>query len=366
MNLYVVVGEESGDVHAGNLLSSLKQEYSNINIRGFGGDNMIKAGVEVVQHIDTLSFMGITEVIINSWTLYKHIRFCKQDIIRFNPNAILLVDYSGFNLRIAKFAYEKNIKIFYYIPPKVWAWNKNRLHKIKKYVDELIVIFPFEVEFFKKYGVNVHYFGNPTLEHIKNISKNHSDISIQTNKSIISLLPGSRDHEIKENLPVMIEAAKQFKDYDFIIGSTSRSFQICKKICKEYNVNFHILKNETYALLRRSSAAVITSGTASLEAAFLNVPQIVCYKSDTLTYVIARFFLRIKWISLVNIVMNKEIVTELIYSDMNKRKLTLELNKILNKDNKKKILSRYSSLYNTFNLDDSFYKKISIFFKENL
>lgn len=330
MKIYIVSGEKSGDLHGANLAREMMQKTSSLQMRGFGGDRMIVEGVNVVKHINELSFMGFTEVIRNLPTINRNMKFCKKDISEFNPDAIILIDFPGFNLKIAKYAKQKGIKVFYYISPKVWAWKKNRVEQIRNYVDELIVIFPFEVDFFYRNNIRSHYFGNPLTDLLDDKIK-----TLSSDKKIISILPGSRKQEVKKNLPVMLKLTKEFPDYNFVIASTDAMFTVCKEISSRYDVL--IEKENTYSVLKSSELALVTSGTATLETALLNIPQIVCYKTDKLTYLLAKLFVKIKWISLVNIIMNKEVVKELIQDKMNTESLKSEMNLLLSDSEKIKI-----------------------------
>ena len=330
MKIYIISGEKSGDLHGSNLATEMYKKDNTIKLRGFGGNKMKESGVEVVKHINQLSFMGFTEVIKNLFVIKKNLDFCKEDIISFNPDKIILIDFPGFNLRIAKFAKQRGIKVYYYISPKVWAWKKNRVEQIRNYIDELIVIFPFEVDFFYKNNIRSHYFGNPLTDLLDDKIKTPS-----SDKKIISILPGSRKQEVKKNLPVMLKLTKEFPDYNFVIASTDAMFTVCKETSIRYDVL--IEKENTYSVLKSSELALVTSGTATLETALLNIPQIVCYKTDKLTYLLAKLFVKIKWISLVNIIMNKEVVKELIQDKMNTESLKSEMNLLLSDSEKIKI-----------------------------
>ena len=321
MRVYIISGEKSGDIYGGHLVNSLLRIDPLTKIRGFGGDRMNEAGVEVVNHINSLSFMGFSEVLKNIWLIKGKLSFCKKDIICFNPDIIILIDFPGFNMKIAKFAKKNGVKVFYYISPKVWAWKKDRIEKIRKYVDELIVIFPFEVDFLKRSGIESNYFGNPIYDEMTRILK---PLSVNSNKRIISILPGSRKQEIKRNLPIMLSVIPLFKEYEFFIASTSNMFPFIKSLCKEIDVK--IVVDETYSLLKKSEIALVTSGTATLEAALFNVPQLVCYKTDFFTYKIAKLFVKLNWISLVNIILDKLVVREFIQENMKTENLVNEIN----------------------------------------
>ena len=326
MRYYIVTGESSGDMHAANLVKELRKYDHEATVRAWGGDRLINEDVAIAKHIKDTSFMGIWSVLKNINVIKSNLKFCKSDIMHFSPDAVVLVDYPGFNLKIAEFAKSNGIKVFYYISPKVWAWNKNRISKIKKFIDHLIVIFPFEVDFFKKFGIEVSYVGNPIFDEI---NKKRYKLSAYSKKPIISLLPGSRKQEIETILPQMLKVIDRFPNYQFIIAGTNL-------FTPDYynnmigNKNVIVVYNETYALLDQSTAALVTSGTASLETALFKVPQVVCYKTNWITYFIAKSLIKIKFISLVNILLKKSVVKELIQSKLNNENLEKELDLILN------------------------------------
>lgn len=335
MNIYIVSGEESGDLHGANLAKELYQINNYVKIRAIGGDKLEKEGVEIFKNISNFSIMGVSSVIKNIFQVYKDIKSCKDDILRFNTQILILIDFPGFNLKIARFAKQKGIKVIYYISPKIWAWNIRRIHKIKKYVDEIIVIFPFEVEFYKNFNIDARYFGNPLYDLLKNNLTER-----KRKRNIISILPGSRSQEVKRNLKQMLEVTTYYPDYKFIVASTKNMFNLCKNIIGK-NKNIEIVVDQTYSVLKKSKVSIITSGTATLEAALLKTPQIVCYKTDFLTFYLAKFFLNIKWISLVNILMRKDLVKELIQNNMNLINIKKELDYLLSNNNDKLISEYY-------------------------
>ena len=343
MRLYIVTGEPSGDLHAANLVHELKAFSSSIKIRAWGGERLIAEGVELASNIRGAAFMGIWDVLRNLNTIKQNFAYCKRDILEYKPDAIVLVDYPGFNLRIASFAKKNGIKVFYYISPKVWAWNRSRIRKIRRYVDELLVIFPFEVGFYKRYGMKVTYVGNPLLDEI---SKGDFKFTCKTKKPIIALLPGSRKQEIESMFPEMLKLVDEYPKYQFVVAATNT-------FSKEYYQSFLKVKNvefvfeETYGLLSNSEAAVITSGTASLEAALFKVPQVVCYKTNWITYILAKNLIRIKFLSLVNILMNKLVVRELVQTHFNKVNIKKELDILLN--DREEMLTDYNKLSNLLN-----------------
>jgi lipid-A-disaccharide synthase len=338
LRLYIITGEPSGDLHAANLVHELKVHNSILNIRAWGGDRLIAEGVEIAKNINETSFMGLTKVISNLSAIKENIDFCKRDILQFKPDAIILVDYPGFNLKIAEFAKKQGIKVFFYISPKVWAWNKSRISKIKNYVDHLLVIFPFEVDFYKKHGMEVTYVGNPLLDEI---AKGDFNFSFQSNKAIIALLPGSRKQEIEKILPEMLSVVADFPEYQFVIAATNL-------FSKAYYDSFIASKNvaivfdETYGLLDAADFALVTSGTATLETALFKLPQVVCYKTNWLTYFAAKLVIKIEYLSLVNILLNKLAVKELIQSELTAKNLKVELTNLIN--NKESIINDYEKL----------------------
>ncbi len=347
MKFYVIAGEASGDLHASNLMKELKSEDSETKFRFWGGDLMNGQSPNLVKHYREMAFMGFTEVLLNLRTIKANLSFCKQDLLEYNPDALILVDYPGFNLRIAKFAKSKGIKVFYYISPKVWAWNQKRALKIKACVDEMFAIFPFESKFYQKYNFDINYVGHPLLDAIDNISfsNNEKDIFLTknklSNKAIIALLPGSRKQEVTRILSEMLSVQSYFPDYQFIIaGAPSLDIEFYRTFLSS---NTTIIFDQTYDLLKIAEAALITSGTATLEAAIFNVPQVVCYKAGTLTYQIAKRLINVKFISLVNLILNKEAVAELIQDDLNTKRIVDELHKILG-PNKKQQLNDYEKL----------------------
>ena len=340
MKNYFITGEPSGDLHAANLVFELKKCDKNAEIRAWGGDRLIAEGVQIVKHIKDTAFMGLWNVLKNLRVIKSNLDYCKKDITNFKPDALVLVDYPGFNLKIAQFAKKQGIKVFYYISPKVWAWNKTRVSKIKNFVDHLIVIFPFEVDFYKKYGMEVTYLGNPLLDEV---GKGDFKFSYKSHKNIIALLPGSRKQEIDKILPIMLEVVENFPNYQFVIAATNTfSIEYYNHIIQNFEVD--LVFEETYGLLSNADYALVTSGTATLETAFFKVPQIVCYKTNWLTYTIAKSLIKIDYLSLVNILMDKLVVKELIQSELNKENLIFELNNII--EEKESIIKDYDKIIN--------------------
>lgn len=350
MKYYLIAGEASGDLHGSNLIREIKKEDGNAQFRGWGGALMQEAGVEVVKDYRELAFMGFTEVIRNLPTILKNIRFCKDDIGQFNPDAVVFIDYPGFNLRIAEWARKKGYKTIYYISPQVWAWKENRVKSIRANIDKMLVILPFEKAFFQKWNYETVYVGHPLVEVIERY-KNSSDSSmlpvifqggmpIQPVSPLIALLPGSRRQEILKKLPVMLQAAQSFPQYQAVVAEApGMDSAFYDKILQTYPKAGRI-KNQTYALLRHAHAACVTSGTATLETALFGVPEVVCYKGSSISYQIARRLIRVKYISLVNLIMDKSVVKELIQDEMNAENITTELRKLLFEDDTRKRIEK--------------------------
>lgn len=340
MKIYIITGEKSGDQHAAQIVRHLRIKDNNIIVRAWGGDKLKSEKTQLVKHIDDLSYMGFWEVFLNLFKIINNIKFCKNDIINFSPDLLILVDYPGFNLKIAEFAHKNNIKTYYYISPKTWAWKTSRIKILKKYVNRMFVIFPFEKDFYANYGYNVEYYGNPIYDQIINGKYN---LELENTKPVISLFPGSRKQEINKMLPVMLEVIKFYPDYQFIIsGTNSFTTNYYASFTNGYNVD--IVFESPYDLLSVSRAALVTSGTATLETALMKVPQVVCYKTSLLSFMIAKIFIKIKYISLVNILLNKNVVDELIQFDFNVKNLKTSLDKILDKNYSLKLISNYKEI----------------------
>lgn len=338
MKYYIISGEASGDLIGSLLIKQMKLFDTEAHFRGWGGDLMSDAGVELVKHYRNLAFMGFAEVVKHLPEIMRNIKFCKSDILSWKPDVLVLIDYPGFNLRIAGFAKQHKFKVFYYVSPQVWAWKSSRVQLIKNTVDKMLVIFPFEVDFYKRFNYDVEFVGHPLPEYIDRTPLPAMDIFIKENnfqdKPIVALLPGSRKQEISTMLPVMISIACKYEGYQFIIaGAPSVSKEWYQPYL--YNTNVKILFGQTYSLLRHSSAALVTSGTATLEAALCGIPEAVCYKTKgftgMLSYLIARRLIgkKLKYISIVNIILQQEAVKEFIQDDMNEKNLSTELNKLL-------------------------------------
>ena len=350
MKYYIIAGEASGDLHGSNLIKELKKLDRNYSFRCWGGDLMNEQTNNLAKHHKDYSYMGFLEVFLNLYRIIKNISFCKSDILKYNPDIIIYIDFPGFNLRIAEWAKKNGFKNHYYISPQIWAWKESRIKLIKKVVDKMYVILPFEKKFYKeKHNFDVSFVGHPLMDEIsKRNSEDTSKLSQKISKDkTILLLPGSRDQEIKKLLPIMLSVVSEFEDYKFIIGAApSQKLSIYQDYVKDSNVE--IIQNKTYELLKNCTAAIVTSGTATLETALFKVPQIVCYKSSWTTYLIGKILLKnLNYISLVNLIANKLIVKELIQNACSKKNLIKELNIILEKEERAKIISNYNKLENS-------------------
>ncbi len=347
MKYYIIAGEASGDLHGSNLIKALLKQDRDAEIRCWGGDLMQNAGGTLVKHYKELAFMGFVEVLKNIPTIFKNISFCKKDIEEFNPDTLIFIDYSGFNLRIAKWAKEKNFTTNYYISPQVWASRSSRVKAIKRDIDVMNVILPFEKEFYAKHNYQVNFVGHPLIDAIADrVQVDEAEFRKEhhlSDKKIIALLPGSRQQEIVKMLSVMLSVVDDFKEYQFVIaGAPSQDFSFYKQFITTDNVQF--INNKTYDLLSVSYAALVTSGTATLEAALFKVPQVVCYKGSNISYQIAKRIITLKFISLVNLIMDKEVVTELIQNDFTKTKLTSALANILEDSHREQLFLAYYDL----------------------
>jgi lipid-A-disaccharide synthase len=348
MKYYIIAGEASGDLHGSNLMKALYKEDSKADIRFWGGDLMQKVGGTLVKHYRDLAFMGFVEVLFHLKTILNNIKICKKDIANFQPDVIIFIDYPGFNLRIAKWAKENGIKTHYYISPQIWAWKENRITEIKRDVDKMFVILPFEKDFYeKKHHFPVEFVGHPLIDAIHNQPLIDAAIFRKENqlneKPIIAILPGSRKQEITKMLSVMLSVVNDFPEYQFVIaGAPSQEFSFYQGFIANENIKF--VSNKTYDLLRNATAALVTSGTATLETALFKVPEVVCYKGSWISYQIAKRIITLKYISLVNLIMDEEVVTELIQEDCSKKRIREELNKILNPDYRTNLLKQYDVL----------------------
>lgn len=349
MNYYLIAGETSGDLHGANLIDALKQKDPSASFRIVGGDAMQKAASErAVLHTSQMAFMGFIEVLANISTVLRNLKKVKKDILQNRPDALILIDFPGFNLKIAEFSKKNGIKVFYYISPKVWAWNQKRVLKIKRVVDHLFCILPFEVDFYKAWGMKVDYVGNPLLDALdkKEIDPNFRNRAEFNNKPIVALLPGSREMEISKLMPLMVQVATRFPNYQFVIaGAPNFSEGYYKQFFGGQALP--IVFNATYDLLTNAEAAIVASGTATLETAILRVPEVVVYKANALSVWIARKLVKIKYISLVNLIMDNLVVKELIQENYNEERVSRELERLLNdKDYRQQMLENYEALMN--------------------
>lgn len=346
MKYYIIAGEVSGDLHGANLIKSIKKIDANANFMVWGGDLMQNQGATNVVHIRDRAIMGFIEVILNLFKIIKLINFAKKDISEYNPDRLIFIDYPGFNLKIAAWAHSKGFETHYYISPKIWAWNVKRALKIKKIITKMYVILPFEREFYKKFGYDVKYVGNPILDQIKNFIPDPDFVKNYNldNKPIIALLPGSRKQEIDLIMPVMLQSVIPFtKNYNVVIavapGYENSYFN------KFLNIeNVKLIKDNTYNILKYSYAAIVTSGTAALETAIFNIPQVVCYKTSWINAFIAKFVIKVKYISLPNLISGKEIIRELLQNELTVENLKKELNKLTNENLREKVFEDYSEL----------------------
>ena len=308
--IFIIAGEVSGDLHGANLIKEINALSRNIEFIGWGGDRMEKEGVAILKHVRTLSFMGFLEVLLNLKTIIRNIKDCKNQIIASQPAALILIDFPGFNLRIAKWAKKHNIPVIYYISPQIWAWKESRIKAIRRDVSKMYCILPFEQQFYAKFNVDVSYLGHPLLDEITEFRLCESPKIIVSSKPILALLPGSRLQEVKRKLPLMIEASKSFPHYQVVVACSINVNEAYYRLYADDTVQ--LIFGKTYEILNQSSIALVTSGTATLETALFNVPQVVCYKSSPLSFAIAKLLVKIKYISLANLIMNKEVVSELI------------------------------------------------------
>ena len=349
MKYYIIAGEASGDLHGANLIASLKKKDTRAKIRAWGGNLMKKQGATLVKHYRDLAFMGFVEVLLHLRTILKNLSFCKKDILKYKPDAIILIDYPGFNLKIAKFAHKHNIKVYYYISPQVWAWKKRRVYTIKEVVDKMLVILPFEKDFYDDYRVDAHFVGHPLLDELSKVRYiNRSNFARQNKldpkKEIIALLPGSRKQEVTRMLGIMMKVMDKFPEYQFVIGCAP---SLPESFYRELvgNENVHLVFNKTYQLLQVASAALVTSGTATLETALFYVPEVVCYKGNKISYLIAKNLVKVKYISLVNLIMDKPVLKELIQNDLTPKNIEEELNDLLtNHKKQRQLLEDYEDL----------------------
>ena len=344
MKYYLIAGEASGDLHGSNLMKQIKASDSKAEFRFWGGDLMQEQDKNLLVHYRETAFMGLSDVLLNLNTIRKFLKKCKADILHFNPDALIFIDYPGFNLRIAKFAKENKFKTHYYISPKVWAWNTGRALKIKRDIDFLYTILPFETEFYAKFNMKVDYVGNPLCDSISNYDFNNNfKADQQISRPFIALLPGSRMSELKHVLPTMLKTIKNFPEFDFILaGANHIPNNIYESYCAGYPVK--IVKGLTYDVVKNANAALVCSGTATLETALLNCPQVVVFRFSKLSYFIGKLLIKVKYISLVNLILNKPVLEELIQDEFNESKIVSALSKILNGPKRLEMIQSYAAL----------------------
>jgi lipid-A-disaccharide synthase len=351
MKYYIIAGEASGDLHASRLIRSIKQIQPDAVFRAWGGDLMQAEGAVVVKHYRDLAFMGFVEVLSNLPTILGNMGFCKKDILGFQPDVVIFVDYPGFNIPMATFAKKKGFKTAYYISPQVWAWKENRVKTLRKVIDKMLVILPFEKEFYKKWAYDVDYVGHPLIEIIDDFHASNRTHSLRSTllgkekQQLVALLPGSRKQEIVKKLPIMLAAAADFPDAVFAVAQAPGiSDELITQYTRPYT-NVKLVKGNTYGLLASADAALVTSGTATLETALFRVPEVVCYKGSPISYAIAKRVIKVPFISLVNLIMGREVVKELIQDALNNENIKRELNAILYDDAiKQKMQEDYSAL----------------------
>ena len=353
MKYYIIAGEASGDLYGSKLIDEIFSIDKKAEIRFWGGDNMIKSGGYNVKHISELAFMGFYEVLKNITTILRNISFCKNDIKEFNPDKIIYIDYPGFNLKICKWAKNNGYKNFFYISPQIWAWKENRIKTIKNSIDKLFVIFPFEKEYYReKHNMEVEFYGHPLIEKIDDFNSSKDFLkknNITKERDIITLLPGSRSQEINSMLPIFLTLKKHYLNFEFIVAGVKNVNESVYQPASDLDVK--VIYNQTYDLLSHSKIAIVTSGTASLECALFNVPQIVCYKTSSISYFIGKSFVNISFISLVNIILKKGIVKELVQNELTEKNLVNELSNILSDNKISDILNEYSKIYSMLSIE---------------
>ncbi len=359
MKYYIIAGEASGDLHGSNLIKEIKKLDEAANIRCWGGDLMQANGATLVKHYRDLAFMGFAEVVMNLKTILNNLKFCKEDILNFQPDVLVLIDYPGFNLRIAEWAHQlkaqgskPKAKTVFYISPQVWAWKESRVPKMKETIDEMIVILPFEKEYYKnKWNWDVDYVGHPLVQVVEDFKQSVAGRQPSAN-NIIAMLPGSRKQEIAKKLPIMLEISRHFPQYQFILAKAPGLEDAFYESFVRNYTNVSSVRNKTYQLLTEAKAALVTSGTATLEAALFGVPEVVCYKGSNISYQIAKRLIKIKYIALVNLIMDKPVVKELIQSELTVKNLKQELSKLLFDEVKKEQLKKdYENLKSVLSAD---------------
>lgn len=346
--IFFIAGEPSGDLHASNLVKAMKLINPLLDIQGWGGDLMSSQGVVLKNHLKNLSFMGFFEVLMNLRKILNNFKLCKNQLLEFQPDVIVMVDYPGFNLRMAKWAKKRGFKVVYYISPQIWAWKESRIKTIKSNIDHMYCILPFEKEFYAKHNYKVHYLGHPLMDEIAHFEANYNNSIFKKNKPIISILPGSREQEIDRKLGLMLKAVSKYTDFDIYVACAPNLDMNFFSEYKDQYQDVYFVSGETYKLLLESDFAIVTSGTATLETSLFRVPQVVCYKSSNISYFIARMIVDIKFISLVNLILNREVVKELIQNDVNVTNIQNELDLLINdSDYRNKMLKGYDELIKT-------------------
>ncbi|MBN1108842.1 MAG: lipid-A-disaccharide synthase [Bacteroidales bacterium] len=343
MKYFIIAGEQSGDLHGSNLIRELIRSDNDAEVVCWGGDLMEAAGARLLMHYRDTAFMGFTAVVKSIRTIRRNLKLCKEQIIEHSPGVIILIDYPGFNLRIAEFASCEGLKVFYYISPKFWAWNEGRVRKVKKYVSRMFIILPFEKEFYEKHGITVEYHGNPLVDEVEKqrsampqAAEILSSLQLDT-RPVIALMAGSRKHEVEKILPVMLKTVKHFPDHQFVLaGVKNISDGIYNRILKDSPVT--LIREKTYEILSIARAALVKSGTSTLEAALFGVPQVVCYRNDFLTMLLGWFVIRVRYISLVNLIVNREVVRELLQYSVTEKNLVSELNSVLPGGTKRRMI----------------------------
>jgi len=341
--IFLIAGEASGDLHGANLINEWKKLAPNTAFVGWGGDKMASEGMLTLKHIRSLSFMGFIEVLLNIRTILRNIAICKEQLLIHQPDVVVLIDFPGFNLRIAKWLKQHNIPVIFYISPQIWAWKASRVHAIGRDVSKMYCILPFEKAFYLKYNVDVQYLGHPLLDEISKFRAKESTAKLSANKPILALLPGSRSQEVKRKLPLMLDASKAFPDYLVVVACSAN---LDESFYRKYaDSSIQLVFSETYEILNQANLALVTSGTATLETALFGVPQVVCYKSSVISYQIAKALVKIKFISLVNLIMDDEVVTELIQNKCTAENMRNELRLLaLGQPKRDQMLSAYQSL----------------------
>ncbi|MCC5918648.1 MAG: lipid-A-disaccharide synthase [Cryomorphaceae bacterium] len=343
MKYYIIAGEPSGDLHGAKLISAIKRRQPQAEFRVWGGDKMTEAGAELVTHYREMAFMGFLEVIKNIFTILGLMRKCKSDLLAYQPDLLILIDYPGFNMRMATFAKKNNIKVAYYIAPQVWAWKAGRVKKLKETVDLMMTILPFEKSFYAQRGMDVEYVGHPLIDHLAFVPREN----MVGDNPTIALLPGSRKQEIEMILPEMLKLANAMPNANFLIGmAPSQSKQFYEPFMTKLT-NVSLYQGETYDLMREADAGLVTSGTATLEAALLGLPQVVCYKTSAISYMLARYFIKVKYISLVNLIADREIVRERIQENLNQKVLLSDLKELLYSERRSQMAADYKGIRNT-------------------